>query len=862
MNTHRLPTDIKYKNYKIHLMPKINTFKFTGHEIIDIIVNNTTNTIKLNTNELDITSASLIINNKHIQSTHIIFDRDREEVSMIFPGGYLNAGTCCQISINFNGTINDKMVGFYRSHYIENGVKKYCASTQFESTDARRAFPCADEPALKATFDIVISVEKDLGLVLSNMPVEVKETDGQFEIYHFKRTPIMSTYLVAFFVGEADYVEQNVIMPNEKNNVIVRVYTPKGKKNTGKFALKLAAETLVLFSNYFTIDYPLPKLDMIGLPDFASGAMENWGLVTYRSKLLYVEETTSKVILEQIASVICHELAHQWFGNLVTMQWWTDLWLNEGFATWVGTMALDKAFPKWNVWESFITDDFNRALDLDRLYNSHPIEVTVNKASEVGEIFDAISYSKGASVIRMLVNILGENIFRKGIINYLNKYKYSNATTYDLWEELSNASGKNVGNMMNNWTKYPGFPLIKIEEVGNNNYVATQRRFGEYDNTMWQFSGDIISNIKNPYTNSVKYTIDDKSTTFSLTSKWFKLNPNCHNLCVTQYPHSILVGLKSAVLSKILSPIDRSELLYNLFMLAEAGYESLTDVLNFVVAYRNEDSLIVIQNMLDKFSSVTIAWNSNKNVLNFINSVQLNLLIYAYKKLGWNEIHGELHSDTVLRRIVISKLGMLGYTPVLNKGQRMFNNFMNNNHSLSADLIKPVLTMCVKHGTIKEYNQVKKLYELSTAEEIKNNCMIAMGCVNKNLVENAMDYIFKSGKIRMQDMYTPIIYLSTGDNTMIVWKYITQNWNMITKMLKGGNFLFSRIICAPIRNVSREDDLSDITSFLSLNKNDVKNVKRSINQELERVCNNINWYNRDNTTLEKFIGKLSTVQAV
>jgi puromycin-sensitive aminopeptidase len=290
MNTYRLPTDIKYKNYKIHLTPDINIFKFTGHEVIDIIVNNTTNTVKLNTNELDITSASLIINNKHIQSTHIIIDKDREEVSMIFPDGYLNVGTMCQISINFNGEINDKMVGFYRSQYIENGIKKYCASTQFESTDARRAFPCADEPALKATFDIVISVEKDSGLtVLSNMPVDIKETNGQFEIYHFKRTPIMSTYLVAFFVGEVDYVEQNVIMPNNKNNVIVRVYTPKGKKNTGKFSLKLASETLVLFSNYFTIDYPLPKLDMIGLPDFASGAMENWGLVTYRSKLLYVE---------------------------------------------------------------------------------------------------------------------------------------------------------------------------------------------------------------------------------------------------------------------------------------------------------------------------------------------------------------------------------------------------------------------------------------------------------------------------------------------------------------------------------------------------------------------------------------------
>ena len=857
MDIHRLPTDIEYKNYNIHLIPDLKTFKFIGHEIIDITVKNTTNTVSLNAMELNILSASLVIADRHIKSTSINFDKDNEEVSLIFPDGYLNVGLQCKIFINFTGEINDKMAGFYRSRYTENATEKYYVATQFESTDARKAFPCADEPSLKATFDISISIPQNTGLtVLSNMPVKSTTINNNLEIYHFHKTPIMSTYLVAFFIGDVDYVEQSIIMPNTQSNVTVRVYTPKGKKHTGEFSLKLASETLVLFSKYFEIDYPLPKLDMIGLPDFASGAMENWGLVTYRSKLLYVEKSTSNVTLEQIAGVVCHELAHQWFGNLVTMEWWTDLWLNEGFATWVGTMALNKAFPSWNVWESFITDDFNRALDLDRLDNSHPIEVAINKASEAREIFDAISYSKGASVIRMLVNLLGEEIFRKGVVNYLKKYIYSNANTSALWEELSQTSGVDVTNMMNNWTGSAGFPLVKVEKNGGNNYTATQKQFGKDSDTVWQFSIDAIKNIENPYENIVKYTVDKQSVTFSLKSEWFKLNTNCHNLCITQYPHSILSGLKSAVYNKILSPIDRSELLHNLFTLSEAGHESITTVLNFMVSYRKEDSLIVIQNMLEKLANVEITWNNNKKVLRHIHSIELNLLKFAYEKLGWNMIPGEVHNDMVLRRLVISKLGMLGYTPVLKKGRVMFNNLMNDNSSVVPDLIKPILTMCVKHGKTREFNKVKHLYESSAVEEIRSDCMVAMGCVNKDLVHECMDYVFKSGKIRMQDMYSPVMCLSMGDNAMVVWQYITHHWDIITDMLKSGNFLFSHIICAPIKHLSKEPDINKIISFLTSKRHDIQHITRSINQELESTVNNIKWYNRDNENLEKFIHKL------
>jgi aminopeptidase 2 len=268
----------------------------------------------------------------------------------------------------------------------------------------------------------------------------------------FAKSPIMSTYLVAWVVGELEYIEDKT-----KEGVVVRVYTLPGESSQGKFALRVGKETLSFFTEYFDIPYPLPKMDMVAIPDFGAGAMENWGLVTYRNMYLLFDDNGSSTKTKQnVAYVVGHELAHQWFGNLVTMEWWSDLWLNEGFATWVGWLAVDHLFPEWNVWVHFIMDDQQRGLSLDGLRSSHPIQVPVRNPSEISQIFDAISYSKGASVIRMLVNYLGEDTFKKGIQEYLKLHKYGNASTADLWTSLADASGKPVHDMMSSWTEHVG----------------------------------------------------------------------------------------------------------------------------------------------------------------------------------------------------------------------------------------------------------------------------------------------------------------------------------------------------------------------------------------------------------------------
>lgn len=552
-----------------------------------------------------------------------------------------------------------------------------------------------DEPAIKATFDITLIIPQNR-VGLSNMPVVKEEQlDNNLKLLKFDRSPVMSTYLVAVVVGEYDYVEGK-----SADGVLVRVYTPVGKKEQGLFALEVTIKVLPYYKDYFQIAYPLPKMDLIAISDFSAGAMgnqmislrwfpinlinlsENWGLVTYRETMVLVDpENTSLIRKQSIALTVGHELAHQWFGNLVTMEWWTvsctqfltqyfkesssqELWLNEGYASFVEFLCVNHLFPDYDIWTQFVTDMYTAALDADCLNNSHPIEVPVGHPSEIDEIFDEISYNKGASVIRMLHHYLGDEDFRKGMNHYLTKYQYQNTVTENLWDSLEQASSKPVADIMRTWIKQMGFPVVKItknvQEKNGRRLTLEQTKFtadGSVDEKpLWM----IPINISTPKSENAYTTVLDKKETEVLiegvTDKdWIKINPGTIGYYRTQYPSQMLEQFVSAIKNKSLPPLDRLGLQDDLFALVQNGSSSTVDSLKLIDAYRNENNYTV-------WSSITSSMSKLKNILSHtdlidkFNAYGKQLFGPIAEQLGWDSKPNESHLDTLLRSLVLSRL--------------------------------------------------------------------------------------------------------------------------------------------------------------------------------------------------------------
>ncbi|KAJ1678497.1 hypothetical protein EV182_003929, partial [Spiromyces aspiralis] len=392
-----LPATVTPRHYDLTMEPDLTALVYDGQVTIQLDINEAVSQIVLHATHIEFREALLVLGDdtEPIKVTDFALNKDSETVTLSL-SREAPANSKGALTIKFSGTLNDEMVGFYRSSFKDaQGNSKNIATTQFEPTCARRAFPCFDEPMLKATFDVTLVVPKEL-TALSNMDVKETIPDASGKVHvRFNTTPLMSTYLLAFIVGEFDYVEAFTSGEHNGRPIKCRVYTQPGDSEKGRFALEVATRALEFFAHEFGIAYPLPKLDQVAIPDFEAGAMENWGLVTYRTiTLLFDPKQSRSKAKEYVSYVVCHELAHQWFGNLVTMEWWSELWLNEGFATWVGTHATNYLFPEWNVWTTFISDDFNRALQLDSKRSSHPIQVPVPRSSQIMQIFDAISYSK------------------------------------------------------------------------------------------------------------------------------------------------------------------------------------------------------------------------------------------------------------------------------------------------------------------------------------------------------------------------------------------------------------------------------------------------------------------------------------
>jgi aminopeptidase 2 len=569
----------------------------------------------LNTLEIDIHSTTISADGSEVTSSPKITYDEGTQITTVSFDKSISPGAKIQLTQTFTGYLNDKMAGFYRSSYKDrDGSTKYLATTQMEPTDARRAFPCFDEPALKAQYTITLVADKH-HTCLSNMdPASEKEVDSKVtgrkrKAVKFNKTPLMSTYLLAFIIGELNCIE------TKNFRVPVRVFaTPDKDIEHGRFSLDLAARTLEFYERTFDSPFPLPKMDMVAIPDFSAGAMENWGLITYRVvDVLYDEKTSGASTKQRVAEVVQHELAHQWFGNLVTMDFWDGLWLNEGFATWMSWYSCNRFYPEWHVWQSYVTDTLQGALSLDSLRSSHPIEVPVKRADEINQIFDAISYSKGSCVLRMISKYLGEQTFMEGIRRYLKKHAYGNTQTGDLWAALSDASGKPVEKVMDIWTKNVGYPVVSVTEDEQSNSISVkQNRFlrtgdvkPEEDKTLFP----VFLGLRTKNGVDEDLTLSEREQDFKVPNlDFFKLNADHSGIYRTSYTPARLAKLGQAAKDGLLTVEDRAGMIADAGALASSGYQKTSGILSLLKNFDGEKEFVVWSELLSRISSIRAAW--------------------------------------------------------------------------------------------------------------------------------------------------------------------------------------------------------------------------------------------------------------
>jgi len=810
-------------NYELMFEPLFHNFKFNGEEVITLNLSKPTNSIKIDAAELSIKESHIIQGGKIISSKSSLNEKN-EKLTIKLAKKIKGKA---KLSIKFTGTLNDRLLGFYKSQYKDKkGKTKYLATTQFEAADARRAFPCWDEPAVKATFDVSLLVDKHLDAI-SNMPVISKKKTGTKILHKFGRTPIMSTYLLYLGVGEFEYLHGKL------RNIKIRIVTTKGNKNKGKLSLDFTKKFLGEYEKYFGIKYPLPKLDMIAIPDFAAGAMENWGAITFREAiLLYDAKTSSTRTKQYIAEVISHELAHQWFGNLVTMKWWNDLWLNESFATFMATKIVNKFYPEWDLWDQFLGDAMLEAMSLDALKNSHPINVDVKHPAQIREIFDAISYDKGGNVLRMLENYVGIENFRKGLKYYLTQHKYSNAEGQDLWKSIGRVAHKPVDAMMKTWIDQVGYPVVDVKR--NNSKVSlTQRRFLSDGSISSKNRWSIPIHIEEGnHESSILMKSQKSVVSLKNIDSNFIVNSGRYGFYRVQYDDNSLAQLELLIDEKILNHVDRWSLQNDLFSQCVSGTKQIQEYLDFTTSYHDEDNYITLQNLAQNLYHLYKLTRKEK-FSDEIRTYTAQFLGTIFDRLGWDSQKNEKHTNALLRSFVITALGKLGDKEILNEARKRFNKFLKNKNSLAADLQEPVFVLVAWQGNEKTYNKLLSLYKKSTLQEEKIRFLMAMcNFKQKNLLLKTLA-LSLTPEVRSQNIRVPIMGVSANIyGSDILWPWLKNNWKKLVKRFGVGNPLANRIV-ASIGGVIDDKQEKDVRKFFK--RMPLPGTERVIEQTLERV---------------------------
>ena len=699
----KLPKNIVPRHYEIRLQPDLEQFTTRGTVTVDLEVLKPTDEIVFNALDLKVTKATLITR----KETELKPKADLEQQTVTLKSPAELPRGDCRLVLEFEGRMGEEAQGFFYVKYATPSGKKIMIGTQMEPTDARRMFPCWDEPAFRATVDLTVVVPEK-HLAVSNMPIEREKPLGNgLKEVKFGRTPPMASYLVVLVSGELEELK------GRAEGVQIRVITTEGKKEQGRYALEATKKLLAYYNNYFGIKYPLPKLDQIAIPGGFSGAMENWGGITYNeSMLLFDPETSSPQTQRDIFTTVAHEMSHQWFGNLVTTAWWDNLWLNEGFATWMETKATDHFNPEWQSWLG-ATSDKTLVMSGDARSTTHPILSPVENESQANDAFDNITYQKGGAILRMLEDYLGPEVFRRGIHRYLADHSYSNTTGVDLWDALEAESGKPVGTIATGWIEQPGLPLVTVKSdcINGREIVSLeQERFtvSYPDATPMQWEVPVaLVDATHPGT-AEHYLLAGKtgSVAFDDCDKVMKANAGDTGYYRTAYEPTLMNKLRENM--ERLPASDRLNLLNDAWALAEADRAPITNYFALLEPLRGDKTYAIWDQIISTLQLIDLLERKAPGREAFQEYAR-GLLRPQLARLGWRQKSGEAPNDALLRGRVIGALGRFGDAGVIAEAKARFEEFVAKPSMLPADLRPAVVEIAGRYSDERIYNQIHEL---------------------------------------------------------------------------------------------------------------------------------------------------------
>ena len=785
----RLPSAVRPQSYRITLTVQPAERRFTGNVVIDLDVREATRVIVLHTLELELTQAQ-VTQGEIEASAQMTTDAVTETVALLLPSPLTVGGA--QIRIAFAGQLNPHLRGLYE---VKSDGETF-AFTQFEATDARRMFPCFDEPAMKARFRLTVSMPAHL-TALSNMPATSEAVAGGMKTVTFDETPVMSTYLLALAVAR---LEARTIQVGPTR---VSVWTVPGQLHLSDFALKVTAHVLPLLNDYFDLPYPYPKLDLVSVPDFAMGAMENWGAIFFRDSRLLLDEALSSASTQRaVANVITHEIVHQWFGNLVTMAWWDDLWLNESFATWLACKIVDQWRPEWNSWAEF-QEEKEVPLEIDALNSTRPIRAAATSAAQIEEMFDPLSYEKGAACLRMIEQFLGEIPFRDGIRRYIKKYRFKNATQDNLWAELESASGQPVMAMAKDWFTQPGFPRVSAHASDQDfrRITLDQQRFRSnspaHEAAPSRWSIPLILKYRDAGgVHLHQLILKDLSSSLILPGHgkvdWIYLNAGERGFLRTDYAPALRNALQG-VASQALEPMEKIGFLNHLWALALSGDLSLTDFMGALCQFKGDPTRVVAETLVTHLETLSDQMVLLSDQPQFARLIQ-ELFHPLWKNLGWDLSPGEDDERRLTRAAVLWALGALAEDEdILPEMPRRLTLYWVRPASLDPTLATPLIRLCARTDLGALFEKYLQKFKTAITPEDRDRYLRAMADFKKpDLARKLLEFAL-SGDIRAQDVWKPVRYLLANPAVQgEAWRFVKTHWSALKQ--KGGSVGAQRII--------------------------------------------------------------------